>query len=452
MMKQRIIACIVLLVFSSSLFADTTTSLYGIFFPGIKTNYSVPGESTSKNTASVAMEQQLKDAYTLFGNYQQQVVIGHSQGGFRALGYANYLKEKGEADKLKAVISIGAPARGFTPLIKGKDDLSRRIDDKVKATINGINSCFSVFGVVNAVSAWPFLGALNTTLQGLYQFVFPFFLNGFKYNDWASPSSVKMMMNVLGDVVSNDVMRDFTPGSDYIRNRIAPTYIPAQGHYVKIKVGKILWFDIYKTIWVMDKPAQMEYKMPPNLNVGFVVGEGNVKDMVLESIKNNESMYNLVNAFFSGMPPLMAISAELNIALAAVALSSALACPINWGAWAAVGYYSVQTSYALNALFIWTDFNNVFNRDILLTNSSDGFIPYAAQKWDPVTELGCKSISDKGSYVVYDVNHYTELEDDRIWGIGGDDYNPKENGKVHEWTYETTKKWFGSNYLMMMNH
>ncbi|MFZ5368402.1 MAG: hypothetical protein ACOZCE_09230 [Spirochaetota bacterium] len=174
-MKQRIIACIVLLVFSSSLFADTTTSLYGIFFPGIKTNYSVPGESTSKNTASVAMEQQLKDAYTLFGNYQQQVVIGHSQGGFRALGYANYLKEKGEADKLKAVISIGAPARGFTPLIKGKDDLSRRIDDKVKATINGINSCFSVFGVVNAVSAWPFLGALNTTLQGLYQFVFPFF-------------------------------------------------------------------------------------------------------------------------------------------------------------------------------------------------------------------------------------------------------------------------------------
>jgi|GEM_PF-1715814 len=449
-MKTRIIAIILIVSFAGNIFADTLT---GIFFPGIKTEYSVPGEPASKNTASVAMEQQLKDAYTLFGNYQQQVVIGQSQGGFRALGYANYLKEKGEADKLKAVISIGAPARGFTPLIKGKMDLAYRIDEKIRASINGINSVFSVFGITNPMGAYPWLFGLNTGLQALYQFIAPFFINGFYYNDWVSPSSVKMMSNILGGVVSDGVMEDFKPGSEYIRNRIAPTYIPAQGHYVKVKIGRILWFDTYKTIWVMDKAPQTVYKMPPNLQVGFIVGQGSVKDMVLESVKDDALKYTLVNAVFTGMPPLMGISAELNLILAGVALSSALACPFNFWAWGAVAYYSVQSIFAFNAFFIWGDFNNVFNRDILLTDSSDGFIPYAAQKWDPVTELGCQNISPTGeSYVVYDVNHYTELEDDRIWGTGGDKDNPKEYGKVYEWTTKATQgQWFGSNYLKMKN-
>lgn len=451
-MKQKFIAIFILVAFSGSLFADTGSTLYGIFFPGINTDYTVNG--VSKNTATTAMETQLKDAYTLFNQYQEQVVIGHSQGGYRALGYANYLKEKGEADKLKAIISIGAPARGFTPLIKGKDDLSRRIDNKVKITINGIYSCFSVLGIGNVTSAIPWLLAGGTGSHALYRAIVPFFVNGFSFQDWNSPSSVKMISNVLGKIVSDEVMTDFNPNSTYLKERIAPSYIPAQGHWVKVKIGEIrIWsivIPLYKSVWVLDKPAQTVYKMPAHVKTGFIVGKGSVKEMVLAGTDGGTRA--AADAVFTGMPIIMGLSYMLNGMLAAAALGAALACPFNFWAWSAVAYYSGQAGNAIAALCLWGSFDHYFNKDILLTDSSDGFIPYAAQKWDPKTELGCQTISPHESYVVYDVNHLTELEDDRIWGPGGDKYNPKENGKVHEWTYETTKKWFGSNYLMMMNH
>jgi len=441
-MKQKIIALFILVAFSGSLFADTGSALYGILFPGIKTDYTVNG--VSKNTATTAMETQLKDAYTLFNKYQQQVVIGHSQGGYRALGYANYLKEKGEADKLKAVISIGAPARGFTPLIKGKEDLVRRLNSMVEIFERGATAGYLIPGITVVT---PLI--LNTAL----------FIGSLFYDD-CPPSTEAFISSMISDpknFVNSTVMEDLNPNSTYLKNRIAPNYIPEKGHWVKVKTGEIrVWFvviPIYKSVWVIDQPAQTTYKMPANLKVGFIVGnQKNIFKLLSDMGTPN------IEPYFKDAADTFGKYEDNNrtLAIAAAGAGTLALCGLNFPlaialAAVAAGYNS-NANDAQAAKDLARNFSDRYNKDILLTDSSDGFIPYAAQKWDPKTELGCQSITDRTSYSVYDVNHLTELEDDRIWGPGGDKDNPKENGKVWEWTSIAAGQWFGtSNYLKMEN-
>lgn len=434
-MKDKIVACILLISFGGNLCAETVK---GIFFPGIRTEYSIGG--VQKNTGIQAMEEQLNDAYRAFASLGSQVVIGHSQGAYKALGYGNYLKEKGEGDKVKAIIAIGGPVRGFTPLVRGKDDLTRRIKNFYDIFSKG---AASIIPIPYLSLAGPFIGDVLLTF----------------YIGYDSRSLISQMMSSRrgkGSMVSDAVLADFMPNSTYLKDRISPGIIPEQGHWVKVEVGRITvpvikvtgWFrftiewitiPIYKNVWVVEKPAEKIPRLPDNVPVGFIVGnQSNPFDLI-------ESAYGFKRAdaekTLEDFARVMDISQTINrgLADAADAIARALI-------WTVIGYagfklladgYYINANNAREAAKLARNFPQRYNTDILLTNESDGFVPSPAQKWNP-DELLFKPIGNNGTewYIVYDVNHQTELEDGRIWGEGGNFDNPTNKGKVGQWLQE----------------
>lgn len=430
-----------------------------------------------KYTSNSGMEDQVEDAYNAFRtvkNYTKQVMIGHSQGGYRALGYANLLKEKGEGDMLEAIICITPPARGFTPLIQGIDATTKRIAYVVDTI--GIGVGLTVFPhplTVPVVKGW-----LWTILGG---------------------DTKSFLSNMLGENLCGQLVTDFTPGSSYIANRINPNYSAIQGHWEQRIVGyrnpprprprgdewdpeiEYQPIPIYQSVWVIDKPAQItQTKMPPNMKLGFITANdknffgfsesSGLAYKVVSALKADPNLAWLVNNNFSDSENIRNYFSILSVAFeAGIVTNAALAIycasaaiplyasivgiPAALVLTAAAALYTYNTGCITAALCITADFSTYYNKNLLLTDQSDGFIPTAAES-RAIEEMGCQKIDGPRPYVVnFFDNHNSVCYDPLIWGEGGNMCQPSndQNALLMRWMLANGYSGWEQNYVNWMS-
>lgn len=123
-----------------------------LFFPGVNSDidynpiakFNNPGHVTDPGISKVSTtETSMEDVIKIMmANAPdcKQILIGHSQGGVRALAYANIMTQLGYGDRIKAVITIGSPVNGHPALVLGKEHLAGELAKTVNIIQRGINS------------------------------------------------------------------------------------------------------------------------------------------------------------------------------------------------------------------------------------------------------------------------------------------------------------------------
>lgn len=169
------------------------------------------------------------------GRTAPYAVIGHSQGGLRALAYASHLKktDKTEYNRLQAVITVSGIDKGLKALDGGFPAVKSRFMTDVNTVWRGVRSIvgtIDVFGIIGRV--------LPTDISGLTSQMVAFLpedLSGYLYPalNGASPDSMAEI-------------RDMFPSSTFIQENVSKT----KSHSYKLRTGTDWGWEIAsKKVW-----------------------------------------------------------------------------------------------------------------------------------------------------------------------------------------------------------
>lgn len=204
------------------------------------------GFDFSGGNSTISLEEQTaKEVATIIQNKGSKedpyVLVGHSQGGLRALAAVKMLEEKSITNEqarraynnLKGVITISGANRGFQGLEGGFGPLSSRLWADVRIILNGL---VAGIGLADDLS----LGSLFFTgmnLEGATKLVLSFFPEDFHY-----------ILNIVAgkNVDAFPELRDMMPRSEFIEKYVAKT----QKDDFKVQVGttyRLEWR--YNTFW-----------------------------------------------------------------------------------------------------------------------------------------------------------------------------------------------------------
>jgi pimeloyl-ACP methyl ester carboxylesterase len=216
-------------------------------------------------------------------------VIGHSQGGLRALAYATTLK-KNDPDnfkKLNAVITISGIDKGLKALDGGLGTLSNNLKSKINIFGNGLRATFGVldyFGVLNKITP-------RNALADQAMIFIDFF-----------PGELKLYLKeAFKDPNSPDLaqIHDMAPRSNYIKTNVADitprsygvqtgSKVVLEWRYTRGPLGIKIWY-----LWIGSVPVYSYYtayedtpKFEMSLPVGFIVG---TNSNTLSLAEGNES-------------------------------------------------------------------------------------------------------------------------------------------------------------------
>lgn len=407
-------------------------------FKGIGTPFA-----GKENSLFVPMNDQMVYAYNALKNTAGLKLVGHSQGGLRAVGLAGYMKNKGEGkeNNIDTVISIGSLVLGFSPLAQGTYVLKNKIDDAADTLRKG----------------WFAATSLSSHEQPP------------DVNDVKNGGGVEGLIDAFGidasgikDMVSaattpgNNSVSDMHPGSIFIWDDIyGPDYKMEPFTYTI--PGFFGTPPQTFTVYIAWPLSSSKWRLPSNPKYGFVVGEdSDVLRMAKQHIRPD--------AFYKD-PHL----------LKSAYVSAVYGAELAW--WVVEGREG--TLRALAALKFWdqTDFNHHDGRwkraidlkhaarwghewanqymtkfsEILGTASPsasgskyghDSFIPVKDQYID-VAAFGGKYVDEvtKGKFTGTGVgfNHYNETVDPAIWGTGSgaglDKATVERSGILHKWLY-----------------
>ena len=232
------------------------------------------------------------DEATKAGLNKNYVVVGHSQGGPRALAYATMLKKQKpeEFSKLSAVITVSGVDRGIKALEGGFGPLKTKLSDDVSIVVRGIGGAVTAFDVSGLKSLLldQFTGGgfinllLNATgkstvdaVVSALAFLFDDLNFNFNYilRGWNNESYNRI-----------EQLYDMMPRSDFITNKVCetttsykrvPNGTEKQYYWTYKKVGflKIYYLTsknvpVYKTVAVTKNTAKFDSDLP----VGYIVG------------------------------------------------------------------------------------------------------------------------------------------------------------------------------------
>ena len=212
-------------------------------------------------------------------NTKPYAIVGHSQGGVRALAYAKMLKEQNpeEYKRLNAVITVSGIDRGLKALDGGFAPFLSRFNEDV---------CILKDGVVGIIDAAPILSAIGITAGAIALCV-----NSNEIKEKLKEFSP--IMNYVGCAVAGGTEQqlkeiyDMMPKSSFINKNVAKT----QAVKYKVQTGtkKVWYWDYKKVLGVKiyyytyrNEPVyktMTAYKDVPlfdsNLPVGYIVGGDN---------------------------------------------------------------------------------------------------------------------------------------------------------------------------------
>lgn len=428
MKKGILFASICFLAFS--VFGQTTKGELK-FFRGI--GYKIAGSAGFY----VPMQNQLSYVDTQIGSITGLKLVGHSQGGLRAISYAGYLKNNGRAANMDTVISIGGPVLGFSPLVQGVGVLKNKVDRAVDTLNNGwqavINLNDKPKGTDEVLS--------NGGIEGL--------LAAFQLKDSGFVNGLDDFIEVAKHPEGTSIP-DMIPGSNFMKNNVMEqkiTWTWVRRGWFCYPVGKV------EKIW----------KLPAETKYGFVVGQDSdplkladeMLDGGLEVYKDNNwtiktSTKNLKDLYClaTGVSSCAWYGIEVyNNVLKACA----------WFKWWDRSDYRRYKRYANNARewrFKANDgkdwAKNYEARFAALLGTGvkghDCFIPARDQYIDVQREFGGNYVDkiSQGKFTGTSAtfNHLNEEYHEEIWGSGPDHGLSSdkgvfyEDGKLYKWLYD----------------
>ena len=235
-------------------------------------------------------------------------IIGHSQGGLRALAYATHLRSDYSAEeykKLKAVVTVSGIDRGMQALDNDLFGVRVRVYEKADVLWGGIqavNEPAFVTGIVLAGALGIILGAVDPTQGILSGIVTATAIGGMSLGALmiaAIPPymAIDIVINFLpegymgyirpafSDVTKNasqlglQQIDDMRAGSGYMSKYVSTS---STKRYL-VSLGSLYppwsWERIvYLKIPVIIEEHTIDTKFDPNLPVGFIVGTKNVID------------------------------------------------------------------------------------------------------------------------------------------------------------------------------
>jgi len=159
-MKKFMILALLLTITLSGLLYGTDVRIDGFCFACEVKEFGIP------------IENKVTDIMAAYKAVPNQVLLGHSQGGLKALGYAKMEKAQANLEKrpsnIKAFISVDSPVTGFTGLDYGYDVMRTRVLSALGVHTRAVGSSIAVLPLVgflgNAYSLLPTTAQLNLVM------------------------------------------------------------------------------------------------------------------------------------------------------------------------------------------------------------------------------------------------------------------------------------------------
>lgn len=379
-----------LIILTSVLYAEEV-----LFFKGIMSNLDIDKKTGEKlKTEDTSISSQVTYVNNKYSG-EDTVVIAHSQGGVRALGYAGKAKSN-----VKALITIGSPVKGYSPLLVGPNTLMKRIDGVIGDLSGGMIALVSggyLGGVkLNSNNAFGILDAIGFEHE---------LLSGIK----------------TGEIFEKVGIKDLTPTSPYFKSYVNPNRTTSINKKIikypkklvmKIKYKKRGWFRIpvisyswiYGYKWIYWPSTKVENRISSSTAVGFIIGtqndpleflDGNDKKKAKEITKNLGTAFDVGNVAFNALGV------------------------VTWGEfWNNRSRNFFRSAKACrDAKRLVKDPEKILG-DIFGSTSNDSFILESDQKRS-LSGLGGKTIKSDGEYYRrVKANHIQEMDNDEIWGAG----------------------------------
>lgn len=408
-----------------------------LFFDGIGSTVVDSDSLTSSalsNSNNLSLERQVdlfRSHYVTPATPGPKVIVAHSQGGVRALGFASKYPQD-----TKAVITIGSPVKGH-PMLLNPQTTKNKVNKAIEIVKNGASAVIPVAGDVT-------LGVVDQILKAA----------GYGGTVVDQLTNAILMSKVTGDSANlNSILemaldpstqrfpglKDLSPNSDFITSRISPK-IDHTYKTVKIHTG-------YEWVWVKTdtKVIQLGFtriripiygfrsvptyafkqvltsttvtpKLAKSTLVSFIRGTNN-DPLSFVDASTRQSIKKVMADYVQATRAAETIEAGLGVIYAGVAVSAGLS--LNFPLAIAAGgtsvlFYSYSDKAGRGAE--WVENYKSSLGDILGDRDNDSFIPYKAQSWD-AESLGGTTM--RWNNENFPDNHLTERINPQIWGVGG---------------------------------
>lgn len=365
----------------------------------------------NKITSNEATKQKLNNNY---------VVVGHSQGGPRALAYATMLKEQKpeEFNKLSAVITISGVDRGIKALEGGFGPLKSKLSEDVSIVVKGVSGAFLAFdvtgfssllnnnitqsGLISMLLGCTSKSTVDNIITALsvlfsdYDFDFNYFLRGWNNEPYSRIEQLYDMM----------------PGSNFISSKVCETSTKTVKQkigttksyywtYRKVGVLKVYYLTykevpVYFTYTVTTSKAKFDSSLP----VGYIVGtDSDTFGLITYNPKKNKIeswKQTAAHAAMNGAGTVMALASAANTA-------EAVTCGITFNVVGAASHTTAAANCGKASSYFY-NINKELN-DIKGSSSNDGLVAVESQ-YIPVG-LHTKVLGgSKSGYINISKNHF----------------------------------------------
>ena len=301
-------------------------------------------------------------------------IIGHSQGGLRALGYISQLEADhplNELDKIDAVITISGINRGLKMLEGGLGAFKERANKKVRIIGNGliasavaaIDIHILTFGLSTGIILKKYGAEIKNLTQELAFLLdkLPEIMNSFWVQAWISTKEEDFPQ-----------IRDMIPNSAYIKEKV----LQKAYYYYRVKTGEKITYEWRYTmqgklkLWnlITRKVPMFSIKTTTDsirkfggmVPVGFIAGTNN-KTLTMADEKEKEIRKGI-------------IVAEIIFRIA-----QGVHTAKNW---LLIGLFTGSLVYAKDARIakeFMENFDSVIQKDIILSTKGDGLVALESQ-------------------------------------------------------------------------
>jgi len=445
---------VIFFLMASTLFSQTATGPEIYTLEGISTDWFNPSYPEDfQDTTFIPLAVQTQDvasAITSRNPSHPFAVVAHSQGGLKALAFAKLLTDAGNTTRLRGIVTVGSPVKGFSPLRNGVDYTANQFREQLRIIDNADRAARKAGAYSNAASFvnayaiflfWQGFFIDNAQQQEGVRKALDFLI---KWQYFTSGSVSEMVFSEFlpegamvrdfidlirsGNSRSRQVLEDMRPGSAFAKNNIGPqtTTIPAEGYWaVFIKTIRIFWktYIIKGHVWIQTKPpvTTVTPLIDPSVPLGFVVGTDSDPHNILGNAGISLNKGDLSLMAYAGSVVSRNAEYSMNI-LAGIEW----VCNF-WRFWdsSALNRHREAKEMAEDAQRMRWTFEDIerdglqyFYKRYILTDRHDGFIPQYDQTRD-VNEVGGQAIVPNRYKVEVNANHITEMSDPRIWGLNG---------------------------------